>query len=83
MHVALGFYRSVNNWPVSQILSSQVTNTSNTSSDIAVQLTLQYSINVSSFVHATTMIILYNRKMILCWYVAFGTFHLMKEGMYD
>ena len=59
MHVIPGFYRSVNNMPVSRILSSQVTNTSNTSSDIAVQLMLQYSINVSSFVHATVHVLHY------------------------
>ena len=78
-------YRSVNNRPVSQVLSSQVTNTSDTSPDIAVQLTFNYSVDVSSFVHAVTCkyntMTLYTRVMILCRYVAFGTFHLMKEGM--
>ena len=47
--VFIGPYRTVNLRPISQVLSSQVTNTSITSSE-AVVLTLRYS-NVSSFMH--------------------------------
>ena len=42
------FHRSANTQPVSQVVSSQVTNTSATSPDIAVQLTFNYSVDVSS-----------------------------------
>ena len=87
LEIFYSFHRSANTQSVSQILSSQVTNTSDTSPDIAVQLTFNYSVDVSSFVHAVTCkyntMTLYTRVMILCRYVAFGTFHLMKEGLYN
>ena len=41
--------RSVTIQPVSDVLSSQVTNISDTSPDIAVQFTLQYLVNVSFY----------------------------------
>ena len=45
-------YRSVTRKAVSQVLSSQVTNTSNTSSDNAVVLTFRYSTDVSSLMYS-------------------------------
>ena len=51
------FHRSANTQPVSQVLSSQVTNTSATSPDIAVQLTFNYSVDVSLFVPVVTCLV--------------------------
>ena len=40
--------------PISQVLSSQVTNETGTSTDTAIQLTFRYSDNVSSIMYTTT-----------------------------
>ena len=49
-------HRSTSGQPVSPVLSSQVTAISDTSSNFAVELTFQYSINVSNSVCAATCI---------------------------
>ena len=58
MYVFCEWHRSESSQlqPVSQVLSSQVTAISNTSSNFAVELTFEYSINVSNSVYAATCI---------------------------
>ena len=83
-----GWHRSVDNQPVSSVLSSQVTAVSNTSSKFAVLLTFKYSIEVSCFIHVATcdhgnnFVCMYIRVIILYQCVASGTFHLMKQGLH-
>ena len=71
--------------PVSQVLSSQVTNISDTSPDLAVQLTLQYSLVSSFYYYINKILVIFFCRiiqlLILCLYVAFGIFHYMREGL--
>ena len=48
-------YRNVPSQPVSNVISSQVTKETGTSADTAVQLTFQYSVDVSLLcIHVTS-----------------------------
>lgn len=52
--LGLGWHRSVGTQPISGVLSSQVTTKSNTSSEFAVLLTFEYSVEVSSLMLSAT-----------------------------
>ena len=80
------YVRRVPSRPVSQVLSSQVTNEPGTSNDTAVQLTFRYPVNVSFFMDTNVCNIVnvinfvYYRLAIHSYFVLSGTFLSIEEG---